>query len=203
MSDDTLQAENARLRCEVAELRARLPEPVSRAPYLPTPSELDQLLELIVGQYPMLKARSGLEHELRCQFERAFAFLAFCRRSDRLATNRSLAFWVDDAADWLRRRGHHNTEVGAAAFTAAAIAWGIRHTPINDTTGSNRGYPYVVFGLAGGDSERAHDPLPWKTLLETRKLPESAALPALTHERRTFGQELDVMFRRGGDGFAP
>jgi hypothetical protein len=63
---------------------------------LPTADELRRLEEIVLRQYPKLRAGSDPP-----SFKAAFFRPSYTRRAKNLDTKRSLDWWVADAEDWL------------------------------------------------------------------------------------------------------
>ena len=108
---------------------------------LPTETEYQRLLGIVLTRYPQLRPHDtrGFEQEFRW----AFRFLQHTGRDGKIDRNHDLLFWIDTAAAWLREHkiAHGVGGIGALAFASAAIASGdILFTSLDE-------FPYVYFGL--------------------------------------------------------
>jgi hypothetical protein len=152
-----LQQENFRLRVLLGRAGVSIPPRAD----LPSDEELEQLIKLVASKYPVLSCSDAREKD---QFFNALHFFCFAYRTpDRLATECSFAYWADTFNDWARSRGYDGARVGVKAFTAAAVASGVAHSPIDN-------FPYINFGLALG-SAGGPPSTAWRDTLRTRSLP--------------------------------
>ena len=69
---------------------------------LPTADELRRLEEIVLRQYPKLRAGSD-----PASFKAAFFRLSYTCRAEKLDTKRCLDWWVDQCEDWLKAQGYY------------------------------------------------------------------------------------------------
>lgn len=155
-----LQDENFRLRAMLA--RAGVTVPPSAE--LPNEEELDKLIAMVEAAHPRLKCPDGSKEFIaanKTEVFNAIHFLCFAFRTEKLATQRSPAFWFDALREWAANRGYANVKVNLRPFTVAAIASRVAYSPIDN-------YPYLSFGLSlGGVGQPS---TAWRDTLRTRTL---------------------------------
>ena len=132
---------------------------------MPNADQLDQLLTIVLRQYPALRARDDEPDDFRAQFRSAFTRLMHCGRRDKVDTERTLSWWCDDAREWCRQHHVNPSWVGGGALVASALAHGdIPFTSLD-------AWPHISLGLQFGGGGR--EPLgKWHTVLTTGKLLE-------------------------------
>jgi hypothetical protein len=84
---------------------------------LPTWDELRRLEEIVLRQYPKLRA-GGDPSSFRASFHR----LSYVRRAEKLDTKHSLQWRVGEAEDWLKAQHYYPSRPATQSFVAAAIA---------------------------------------------------------------------------------
>src|SRR4029077_6339085 len=165
---DELRHENFRLRSMLAKAGITIPPSVD----LPNAEQEAELLRLVASTYPVLRCTEGSE---KVQFANALHFLCFAYRTDRLATDRSAAFWFDLYGEWGQARGYDRLPMNLKPFTAAAVASGVAHSPI-------AAFPYVSFGLSLGSVVLPSTA--WKATLRNRSLIPPTELVTSNAKRR-------------------
>jgi hypothetical protein len=180
MSDAGTAELVARLEARVIELERRLaqyekphkPTPVASYPdgrttistvqyrvVLPTADELRQLEEIVLRQYPKLRAGSD-----SASFRAAFCRLTYTRRAETPDGKRDLESWVDEAEEWLKAQHYYPSRPATQSFATACIA-------IGDIPFTNPAlFPSMRVGITGLPQ---FEPLPgrWRAVLESNQAP--------------------------------
>jgi hypothetical protein len=86
---------------------------------LPTADELRRLEEIVLRQYPKLRAGGD-----PASFKASFHRLSYVRRAEKLDTKYSLDWWVGEAEDWLKAQHYYPSRPATQSFVAAAVAMG-------------------------------------------------------------------------------
>jgi hypothetical protein len=126
---------------------------------LPTSDELRRLEEIVLRQYPKLRAGSD-----PASFKASFHRLTYVRRAEKLDTKHSLDWWVGEAEDWLKTQHYYPSRPVTQSFVAAAIAMG-------DIGFSNPNkFPNMELAITGITELQAL-PGRWRTILESNQAP--------------------------------
>jgi hypothetical protein len=186
MTDDDrieyLEQENARLHRQLGHAG------VAQLPRADTPDadELAALHRMILQAHPVT---------LTCpinQFERSLLALCYARRQSELNNQFFPTKWLDDSREWLRAQGY-STDVSLRSFVAAAIASGVRYSPLDR-------FPFdIELGLARGDGGPSSA---WRAVLESGKLPAPTPLKRAPYPEQPIStihrsDDTDARGRRG------
>jgi hypothetical protein len=127
---------------------------------LPTADELRRLEEIVLRQYPKLRAGSD-----PASFKAAFLRLSYTCRAEKLDTKRSLDWWVDQCEDWLKAQNSYPSRPATQSFVAACVAMG--DIAFSDPSR----FPSMQLGITALPQFEAL-PGRWRAVLESGRVPE-------------------------------
>jgi hypothetical protein len=128
-------------------------------------------------EYPALMPANDQTNDFTAQFRRALLALSFMRRRDDPDTTRYPSFWLDRAANWLKRFDQPS-DISLPAFVAACAASDVAVAPLTECLEGRAvdRLPFVEIGLAIGEP-----PAPiagWPDVLGRRGVLAPRELPA-------------------------
>jgi hypothetical protein len=126
---------------------------------LPTADELRRLEEIVLSQYPKLRAGGD-----PASFKASFHRLSYVRRAEKIDTKHSLDWWVGEAEDWLKAQHYYPSRPATQSFVAAVIAMGdIGFSDPNK-------FPSMELAITGITE---HHALPgrWRAILASNQVP--------------------------------